>query len=340
MESVLSARFYGPNKPLKLEQVELPNVGDDEVLVSVKAAGICHSDILLLEGKFGPGIVPMTLGHEASGVIVEKGKRVDNLDEGDRVGVDYMLSCGICDYCKVGKTNLCDNLKIGRGAWTEKFVRPAQHVYKLPPNLDFTEAAIMSCAIPTAYHAMKFSGLCPDQKVLIYGLGGVGMSGLQWAKIFGSKMIIAVDLEDKKLQIARQMGATDTVNAREVDPVKRVKDISGGGVDFGFEFIGLAPTARNTIDSVRKGGKAVLVGMCTEKISISPVYDMMLKEVQLLSPSDHVKSEMFEVYKYVKNGEYNLSKSVSHKLPLKEVNEGVRILREQIGSPARIVLEP
>ncbi len=344
MEKVLAARYYEPHEPLMLEEVELPPLSDDDVLIDIKAAGICHSDLHTINGLFPPAKPPpITLGHELSGIVAQKGKNVKKAEVGNHVGADYVLSCGTCSYCLAGKDNLCDNFKAMAvnvdGAWTEKIVVPQRHVHKLPRNIGFPEGAIMNCAVMTSYHAMKLAQVSAGDTVLIYGLGGVGINAVQWAKIFGATEIIGVDIEDGKLDLAKQMGATATINAKYEDPVKRVRDMTGG-VDIGFEIIGLVDTVKKMMGCVKKGGKAVMVGMCFDNVPISPVNDLMTSEIKLMSPQDHLKAEIPQVLKFIENGRFDLSRTVSHKLPLKEVNKGVQILEGRIGNPVRVVLEP
>ena len=341
MTTTLAARFYEPRKPLRLEEVSLRNVGDDDLLVEIKAAGVCHSDLHVIDGLFRPKYAPITLGHETSGLVIEKGKNVKGVEIGDRVGPEYLLKCGTCDFCLSGRDNLCENLKIlsynADGSWAGKIILPSRDVYKLPNNIGFAEGAIIICAVATSYHAMKLAGVSTGDTVMIYGLGGVGMSAVQWARIFGASEIIAVDIENNKLNLAKSIGATTIINASDTDPVSEIR--KSGGVDFGFEVIGLIDTVKKTIACVKKGGKAMLVGMCMDKVPISPVYDMT-GEISLQRPLDHVRSEIPQIYKLVEQGRFSLSGLVSHKLPLKEANEAVRILKERIGTPVRIVLEP
>src|ERR1700730_6908313 len=139
MSQVLAARFYKAKDPVRVEEVRVPSVGDSDVLIDVKASGICHSDLHTINGLADPGMPPpLTLGHEASGVVANKGKNVSNVELGDRVGIDYVLSCGRCTYCLTGRDNLCDNFSVmafnADGGWKEKIVVPSRHVHKLPEN--------------------------------------------------------------------------------------------------------------------------------------------------------------------------------------------------------------
>ncbi len=343
--SVSAARFYHTGTPLKVEPTVLREMGDNDVFVEIKAAGICHSELHTTHGRFSPSFTPITLGHEASGVISAKGGKVTNVEVGDRVGVDYVLSCGTCRYCIAGKDNLCDNFSVMAvnvdGSWAGGTVIPSRHVHKLPKNLDFPEGAIMNCSVFTAYHANKLGEVSAGDSVLVYGLGGVGISVLQWAKLFGANEIIAVDLEEGKLDLAREKGATETLNPRNFsDPVKEIREITNGGVEIAFEVIGRPETTRNTISCVRKGGKAVLVGMCFESWPMNTVYDLQFSEVKVMSPQDHLKAEIPQILKFIEMGRFDLRNVVTHRIPLDEVNRGIEMLDKRIGNPGRIVLEP
>ena len=344
MAGVLAARFYEQKKPLRLEQVELPAISEDDVLIDIKASGICHSDVHLVNGLFPPARVPITPGHEISGVVMEKGKNVTELEIGDRIGVDYVFNCGTCYYCRNGMDNLCDNCKYLLlnldGGWAEKIAVPKRQVHKLPSNLGFPEGAIMNCAVMTAYHAMKLARVSVAERVGVYGIGGIGMQIVRLAKVFGASEIVAVGRNEEKLKLAREFGATTTVNTSEGDPVKMVRDATGGGVDAAFEAIGTVDTVKRTIGFVRKGGRAVIIGLIFDNVPISPGVDLMAPEIKLLGSSDHVKSETPEVVSLIENGRLDLSRSVSHKFPLTQVNEGIRIVDEEIGNPIRVVLEP
>jgi propanol-preferring alcohol dehydrogenase len=317
---------------------------DNDVLIEIKAAGICHSDLHILDGTFPPSKTPITLGHELSGVVAEKGRNIRNLEVGDRVGADYLLSCGTCESCVAGKDNLCDKFRCMAincdGAWTEKIVVPVRHVYPLPHNIGFPEAAIISCAVMTAYHSLKLAEISAGETVLVYGLGGVGIHLIQWAKIFGATEIIGIDIEDRKLDLAKTLGATVTINPERCNPVEEVRKLTTGGVDTSFEVVGLTDTVKKTLACVKKGGKAVLVGMTFDDLTLSVVKDIMIPEIRIMSPQDHLKREIPQVMKFIEKGQYDLSRAVSHKMPLREVNEGVRMLSKRIGQPLRIVLEP
>jgi len=344
MKQALSARFYAPKQDLKIEDVGVPQIGDNDVEVQIKAAGVCHSDLHTINGKQTPRLLPVTLGHEASGIVTAIGKLVKNVREGDRVGIDYVWSCGQCKYCLHDKDNLCDNLLImsssAEGSWKEIVVANSRHVHKLPDNIGFPEGAMLNCAVMTSYHAVQYAEIRPGLSVLVYGLGGVGMSLLKWAKIAGVSEIIAVDQEEEKLRIARREGATSTINPLDGNPVGEIEKLTQGGVDIGFEIIGKIETYRNTLASVKRGGKAVLVGMCWEPFPIHVLNDLQFREAKLMSPADHIKSEIPEVLRLIETGRYRFGDAVTHRFPLRSANEAVQVLQKRIGNPGRIVLEP
>lgn len=337
--------FTEPKKPPRIEEVQTPEITDTEVLVRMKAAGICHSDLHTINGSCPVAKTPLILGHEGSGVVAKKGKRVTHLSEGDRVVVDYVLSCGNCEYCNIGRHNLCNQAKYYGwtfdGTWAEYMVVQAGNVFRLPDNVSFDSGALAGCAVVTGYHSMKISEITAGDSVAIIGLGGVGIQLLQWCKIFGAVDIIGIDVDDYKLQLAHELGATATVNARQQNFVDAVKKLTNDkGVDIGFEAIGLGGTTEKMITIVKKGGKAVIVGMCFDKISITPVDDLMAKEIEIRSPIDHTKSEMQEVLDFLGRGKFDLSKSVTYRLPIERANQGIEMLEKKTEKQVRIIIEP
>ena len=337
--------FRDKKKPPQVEEISVPEVGDNDVLVRVKAAGICHSDLHTINGLYPVARVPMILGHEGAGVIEKKGKRVSNLSEGDRVAVDYVVSCGNCEYCKAGRHNLCNGANYYgwnfNGTWAEYMLVQKENAFRLPDSVPFDYGALAGCAVVTGYHAMKISGIKEGNSVAIIGLGGVGTQLLQWCKILGAKEIIGIDIDDYKLRLAKEMGATGAVNARQEALVDAVGKLTGGkGVDIAFEAIGLKETIENMIPIVKKGGKAIIVGMCFDKISLIPVYDLMAKEILIQNPTDHTKSELQEVLDFLGKGKFDLSKTITDRLPIEKANQGIEMLERKTEKQVRIMIEP
>jgi 2-desacetyl-2-hydroxyethyl bacteriochlorophyllide A dehydrogenase len=336
--------FTEPGKSLRVEDVELPVVTDNDVLVRVKAAGICRSDLHTIHGHIRPGKTPIILGHEGAGVIARKGKLVTDFSEDDPVVVDYVLSCGNCEYCNVGKHNLCDRINFYGfrldGTWAEYMAVPATNVFRLPKNVPFDQGALAGCAVVTGYHAMKVSEMTAGNSVAVIGLGGVGSQLLQWCKLFGATDIIGIDVDDYKLKLARELGATATVNARQQNFVETVSELTDGrGVDIGFEAIGSKDANEKLLSIIKKSGKAVIVGMCFDKISVTPV-DLMYKEMQIRSPTEHTKSEMREVLRFLGRGAFDVSKTITKRIPIDKANEGIEMLEKETEKQVRIILEP
>jgi len=336
--------FREATRPVQVEDMPTPSVGDSEVLVRIKAAGICHSDLHTIHGLYPVAKVPMVLGHEGAGIIEKSGKRVTSVSEGDRVAVDYVLSCGNCEYCNVGRNNLCNDAKYYGwnfdGTWAEYMLVQASNAFRLPKNVSFAEGALAGCAVVTGYHTMKISGIKAGDSVAVIGLGGVGTQLLQWCKIFGATGIIGVDIDDDKLQLASKLGASATVNARHEDVESAVKKLTDGkGVDVAFEAIGRRETVEKMISTVKKGGKAVIVGMCFEKISVTPVYDLMAKEIEIRNPTDHTKSEVEEVLALLGKEKFDLARSISQRVPIEKATQGIETL-EKTGKQVRIIIEP
>jgi propanol-preferring alcohol dehydrogenase len=342
-QTLLAARFYEPNKPLKLEQVAVPKFGDNDVLIKVKAAGICGSEIHVWKGRDTSGFFPRTLGHEGAGVIEKVGSNVKGVAPGQRVLMDYDVTCGVCRFCRTGRENLCTNLEyIGyqrEGTYQEYIAVPARNAIQLPDNVSFEEGAIISCGVVTAFHGIKQGDIGLGDHVVIVGLGGVGLHGVQFAKLQGAGQVMAVDILDSKLKLAKEQGADYVVNPTKEDFVAKAKEL-WGGADEAFEFIGLSKTLKDSIRCLSKGGKAVAIGMCFQDLTFNPEFDFRFLEGQLRGSADHTADDLRKLLELVSLKKVDLSKSVTHKLKLEEVNKGFEMLDSHKDNPVRIVLNP
>jgi len=338
-----AARLHRIGEKLRIDEVQVPRVGAHEVLVDVKASGICHSDLNYRDGTAPVGKLPITLGHEVAGVIAEVGDRVKEVKEGDRVCVHYVISCGSCFFCSSGRENLCEEYRmIGKdvdGGFAEYIRVPARNVLKLPETVPFEQGAIMGCAVSTPFHALRRSRLVVGETAVIYGVGGLGVHAVQLAsKIFGAGKVIAVDVSEEKLRLAKQLGADEVVNAAEEDPAESIKEITNGKLaDVALDFVGLRKTIEKAIDCVGKGGRTVIVGIGPEDVQVSPYGSLIAKEMELIGVNDHLKSEMAQLVRLVESGRLDLSTSITHRVPLEEVNRGMEILEKKIGNPVRVV---
>lgn len=339
-----AARLHKIGEPLRIDCIKIPKLGNSDVLIAIRASGICHSDINYRDHVSPVGRMPIVLGHEIAGTIAEVGNCVEGIREGERVCVHYILSCCHCTYCNTGKENLCKEYRmIGKdvdGGFAEYISVPARNVLKLPEAIPFEQGAIIGCAVSTAFHALNRGKIGCGDTVLIYGVGGVGVHAVQLAaKTFGAGKVIAMDISDEKLKLAKKLGADEIVNVANSDPVKRTKEITDGKLaDVVLEFIGLRKTIQEAIECVGKGGRMVMVGIGSEDITISPYKTMIGKEITLGGSNDHLKSEMVQLTRLVGAGRIDLSSSVTHKLPLEDINRGFEILEKKIGNPLRAVI--
>lgn len=340
-----AARLHKFGEPVKIEQVPIPSdIGPNNVLVQVKACGICHTDFGILSGALPPPRLPMIPGHEPAGVIVEVGKSVKGLKEGDRVCVNSVISCGHCHYCLSGRWNLCINpSNLGfdwGGGWAEYMEAPAFNCCELPPEISFEEGAIITDAVATTYHAMKRGEVATGDTVAIIGIGGVGVNAIQMAKAFGAARVIAVDRKEAKRQLALAMGADVAVDLDAPDVVKQIRKLSGGeGADVAFEFIGFDRSMEKAVECVRRGGKAVIVGVYTGTFKVSS-HPLIVKEVDIRGVWTVLQQDFPRIIELVKSGKLNLSKVITHRIPLDEVHRGLEILEKKIGNPLRIVIVP
>jgi propanol-preferring alcohol dehydrogenase len=340
-----AARFYKVKEPLKIDLITVPEVGRGDVLVDIKACGICGSDIhIVYEGVTPTSYTPITLGHEPSGVIAVLGQEVKGWNVGDRVTVNPFITCGKCINCISGNSQICLSRRVigihTEGGLAEFLKIPAKNLIQLHENIPFDQGGIAVDAVATPYHAITSRGaLKVGEKVAVFGCGGLGIHGVQIAKICGASLVIAVDTIDSALKRAKKVGADEVIDPRKDSPVKKIKEMTGGmGVDLALEFIGLRETIEQAIGCIRIGGKVMVVGLGPEIISLPPPTTFVRTELSLLGSYGSTTSEIQNVIDLVANGKLNLSDSITERFPLEEVNKGLDHLYKKIGNPIRIVI--
>lgn len=324
-----AAVFYGAHQPLRIEDVPTPEIGPEEALIKVAACGVCHTDLHYLEGVPTFKKPPVILGHEASGIVISVGEKVTSVKENDRVLVPPVLTCGFCYSCRIGRENLCRNIvMIGNsidGAYAEYTKIPAKDLIELPVEIALEEASIISDAMSTPFHALKNrANVRPGDSVVIYGVGGVGLNAVQIAVALGA-FVIAVDKVDEKLEHARELGAAETINVDVENPVKAVRRITGGGADVAVEAIGIPEVMRMAFDSVRWGGRAVIVGYSNKDLSISAAR-LMFREIEVYGSLGCRIVDFPPLVDMVRRGKLKLL--VSDKMPLDRINEALEMLRK------------
>jgi 2-desacetyl-2-hydroxyethyl bacteriochlorophyllide A dehydrogenase len=338
-------RLVESGKPLELQEIEIPEVGANDVLVAVKAAGICHSDAHYRAGISPVHPLPLTLGHEVAGVVEQVGAGVTSIKEGDRVCLHYLVTCGECNYCHRGSEQFCrSGSMIGKyrdGGYAEYICIPARSVFVLPDEVPFEQGAILMCSSATSLHAINKSRLKPGESVAVFGVGGLGISAIQLAKAYGAEIVLAVDINPSKLETARRFGA-EPINAREVDPVAEIRRLTGGrGVDVALELIGLSLTMQQSVQSLAILGRAAIAGLTDKSIEIWPYQEVINKEVELIGVSDHLAQEIPQLLAWARSGKLDLADVISQTIPLDAdlINEVLDQL-ESFGQPLRVVITP
>jgi propanol-preferring alcohol dehydrogenase len=342
-EPMKAARLHRIREKLRIDSVQVPEVGSNDVIIDIRASGICHSDLNYRDGVSPVGKLPIILGHEIAGVISRVGERVKGIEEGDRVCVHYIRSCGNCSFCRTGRENFCEQYQmIGKdidGGFAEYIRVPASNVLKLPRAMPFDQACILGCAVSTTYHALKRGRMRAGDTVVIYGVGGLGAHAISLAKIFKAKKIVAVDISGEKLKLAEKLGVDETVNAATEDPAQRVEEITRGELaDLVLDFVGAAKVIEQEIHCVGKGGRLVLVGIGKDDIRVSPYKTIIGKEMELIGVNDHLRSELAQLIDIIGSGRMDLSRSITHRVHLDEVNTGLEILEKRTGNPIRVVV--
>lgn len=340
-----AVRLVKTGQPLEMHDLSVPEVGSDDVLVKVKAAGICHSDAHYRAGVSPVKPLPMTLGHEVAGVVENIGVDVRGLRPGDRVCLHYMVTCGNCEYCVMGNDQFCSTGEmIGKyrpGGYAEYICLPARSVFYLPEEIPFDQGAIMMCSSSTSFHALKKARLQAGESVAIFGIGGLGMSAVQLAYAMGALQVFAVDLNPEKLTLAEGYGALP-VNPKEGDPVEQIKELNEGkGVDVALELIGLRVTMRQAIESVGVFGRIALVGLNEEKVEIDPYIELLCREAEIIGVSDHLAKELPLLIDYVRAGKLDLSKIITETVPLDaEIINNVFDQLDDYTLSGRVVITP
>jgi len=348
--------------PLALEEVQIDDPGPGEVLVKTAASGICHSDLHVIEGGL-PVPPPCILGHEPAGVVEAVGPGVSDFAPGDHVIGCLTAWCGVCRFCTAGRPYLCPTQFAGRppgtkarlraqggdpiaqfanlSSFAERMLSPERALVKIRDDMPLDRACLIGCGVTTGLGAALNTVRIPaGASVVIVGCGGVGLSALQGARIVGAGKIIAVDTQAWKFDLARKLGATECVNAKDGDPVAAVQGLTGGGADFVFECLGSVPTVQQAVAMTGRGGTTVLVGVVpvTQLVPISAA-DLVLQEKNVTGSYMGSNRFRFDMPKYVDfylDGRLRLDEMISSRLPLAEANQALDRMRK--GEAARQVI--
>ncbi|MCL5984536.1 MAG: zinc-binding dehydrogenase [Candidatus Thermoplasmatota archaeon] len=338
-----AAVFRGPHQPLSIEEVPVPTPAPGEALIRTVACGVCATDLHYLHGTptFHPP--PVTLGHEISGIVEKVTREGGSIKPGDRVLLPSVISCGHCSQCRVGRDNICESMVMFgnhiNGGFAPWVVAPQDSLVKIPEEVPLEESCLIADALSTPFHAVKNRGqVRAGETVAIFGCGGVGINAVQAAAAFGAQ-VIAVDIDPGKLELARKLGAVETLNAKEGDAPKAIRKLTRGGVDAAFEVIGNPVTLQAAFDSVRTGGRLVTVGYSEQDWTLR-ASRVMFREISILGSLGCRSAEYPVLMDLVRRGRLQLAPLVSRKLPLEKVNEALDDLEKGRVMGRQIIVFP
>lgn len=345
-----AAVFREINVPMEIEDVELALPSSREVLIRTAATGVCHSDLHFFNGSY-PCRTPIVLGHESAGVVEAVGSEVRHVKPGDHVITCLSAFCGHCEHCLTGHMNLCEESETFRapseeprisqgeqtlqqfanlGSFAECMLVHEHAVVKIRPDMPVEQAALIGCSVVTGVGAVIHTAkVQAGETIAVIGCGGIGLSCINGAAIAGAGRIIAVDTVASKLDVAREFGATDTVNVGEDNPVGVVMEMTGGGVHHAFEAIGLKATAEQAFQMLRHGGTATVIGMIPpgEMVALHGVDFLFEKKIQgCFMGSNRFRVDMPRFVEFYMQGKLHLDKMISNRIALDDVNEALLAL--------------
>lgn len=343
----MEALVLEKERELVIRDVPRPEPRDSEVLIQVKACGICGSDVHGYDGSSGRRIPPLIMGHEAAGVVVEVGHAVRRFKAGDRVTFDSTVSCGHCSYCRIGQVNLCDHRQVlgvscgdyrRDGAFAEYVTVPEHIVYKLPDSFAYEKAALIE-AVSVAVHAAKITEIVPGSSAVVIGAGMIGLLAVQAFKHYGCTTVIAVDLEPGRLEMAKALGADNVLLAIDPHLTEEIEKLTGGrGVDIAVEAVGTQMTVAIAIDAVRRGGTVTLIGNLASRVEI-PLQTVVTRQL-LLRGSCASAGEYGECIDLMANGAIRVEPLISAVAPLHEGADWFNRLYNKEAGLMKVILQP
>jgi alcohol dehydrogenase, propanol-preferring len=328
MRALVLDTFDGP---FVARDVPTPAIGPHEALVRVRNVGVCGTDVKIRGGRMGLGVIPLIMGHEIAGEVAEVGSEVRGFAPGDRVVVNFYVTCGRCQFCRVGRDTLCPEVRQHGfsidGGFAEYVKTPGVNLCKVPDHVSLESACILGDAVATSYHAItRRAQVRPGTTVALIGVGGVGLHALQMAKLAGG-WVIAIDVNDARLELARSLGADALVNARSGPFHDTVRRLTGGqGVDVVLEFVASPQTLPSSYASVKRAGRLVFVGYTPGlPLPVMP-HELVRNELEIVGSRANTKQELQETMELVGRG--RIKPIVDRVIPLDAIEEAFTALRE------------
>ncbi|MFP4539146.1 MAG: S-(hydroxymethyl)glutathione dehydrogenase/class III alcohol dehydrogenase [Dichotomicrobium sp.] len=356
-----AAVAYRAGEPLRIETVELGGPKEGEVLVEIKATGICHTDEFTLSGGDPEGVFPAILGHEGAGIVREVGTGVKSIKPGDHVIPLYTPECRECEYCLNPKTNLCQKVRATQGQGlmpdgTSRFSRGGETIYhymgcstfsnytvlpeialaKIRKDAPFDKVCYIGCGVTTGIGAVVYQAKVePGSTVVVFGLGGIGLNVIQGARMVGADRIVGVDINETKRPLAEKFGMTDFINPRDMKPEEvapYIVDLTGGGADYSFECIGNVTTMRQALECCHKGwGESVIIGVAGagQEISTRP-FQLVTGRVWRGTAFGGARgrTDVPKIVEWYMDGKINIDDLITHTMPLERINEAFDLMHE------------
>jgi len=337
-----AAVWYG-GKDIRIEEMPKPEIKDDAVLIRVKAAGICGSELHAYAGVSKRRVPPLIMGHEFAGEVEEVGKNAEGVEKGDRVVVEPIIRCETCEQCMSGRSNICSNMKlIGLhlpGAFAEYVAVPAEKCYPMPNSLTFEEGSTTE-PLSVGIHAVNRASIKLGDTVAILGAGVIGLMTLQAAKLMGAGKLFVTDLMDYRLNLARKLGADMVINSKKEDPVKKILELTNmKGVDAVLEAVGIQATMQQAMSMVKKGGNITAIGMLARTMDLE-MLDAVAKETEIRGSYGYTPSEFKSALNLIDAGRADVKSVITHVFSLSDIGKGFETLHEEKDEVVKVVIKP
>ena len=326
---------------IELKQVEKRAPEPGEVLIKIKVSAVCGSDMHIYSGRHPYVKLPTTIGHELSGVVEAAGAEVKGVKPGDRVCVEPLITCGTCHYCRRGRYDYCENLRLkyrsGNSAYADYYYADEQWVHKLPDNVSFDEGALMEPLACTVHAAIK-AGIRLCDSVCVMGDGPIALMLARLSVVSGATRVYVLGLLERNLELAKQFGAIPMKSCMEsIEEIRR--QTGGRGVDVAFEAVGAPATFNQTISVVKRGGKAVIFGIFEQDFNARPLVDAMVREVEVIGTSSYCW-DFQRGLELVASGRVDVKPLITHRFKLEDVKAAMDVKRDPSQQPLKIILEP
>ena len=326
---------------IEFQERPMPDLGSHDVRVKVKAVSICGSDLHIFKGKHPAAPLPVPVGHEISGVVDSIGSEVTKLKTGDRVAIEPVIACGVCHFCQRGQYHLCTQIsfqyRVGQGGFTPYFFVSEAWAHRLPDNVSYAEGALVE-PLSVAVHAVRKSGLGMGDSSAIFGAGAIGLLLLQLVRLSGAGDTFVVDVQERRLQMASELGATHVLNNLRSDTLEEIiAHTAGLGVDFAFEAVGLEVTLVQSLVALKKGGAAVLVGLFEQPEINIPANIFVQKEIKLLGSQGYCW-DFQTALTLLEEGQISLKRMITHEYPLDQLQDAFDTLMDPQAGAIKIVI--